>query len=57
MGIVKCTIRNIIIPMMTFTSYNTQGIAFPQLYNLLKDTIKCHLFVPMDCTLPDQNIG
>ena len=57
MVIVTCTIRNIIIPMMAFSSYKTQGIAFPQLYNLLKDIIKCHLFVPMECTVLDQEIG
>ena len=57
MGIVTCTIRNIIIPMMAFSSYKTQGIAFPQLYNLLKDIIKCHLVVPMECTVPYQDIG
>ena len=57
MCIVTCTIRNIIIPMMAFSSYKTQGIAFPQLYNLLKDIIKCHLFVPMECTVLDQEIG
>lgn len=56
MGSVICTNWNIIIPMMAFSSYKTQGIAFPQLYNLLKDIIKCHLFVPMECTAPDQDI-